>query len=180
MDFTFSNTVFPNVRRSVSEYKPIVAEVKRDIIKSLALAKSGHPGGALGIADFMVALFFGDYMRYDPKNPDWNERDRFVLSAGHMAPVLYSCLARAGYFQASELATLRKLGSKLQGHPPSAGVLPGGETTSGSLGQGASIAVGMAMSSKLIDKTNNKVFCITGDGELQEGSCWEAAMSASH
>lgn len=179
MDITFSEKTFSNVRRTISEYQPIVTEVKRDIIKSLTLAKSGHPGGALGVTDFMVALFFGAYMRYDSKEPNWSQRDRFVLSAGHMAPVLYSCLARAGYFSPSSLATLRKLGSPLQGHPPSAGVVPGVETTSGSLGQGVSIAVGMAMSSKLIDKTDNKVFCLTGDGELQEGSCWEAAMAAS-
>lgn len=177
--FSFSNTTFENIRRVASDFTPIVKEVKRDIIKSLALAKSGHSGGSIGVADIMVALFFGGYMRYNPKDPNWSGRDKFILSAGHLAPVLYSCLARAGYFPPEELSTLRKLGSRLQGHPASVGSLPGIETTAGSLGQGASIAVGMAMNEKLLDKTDNKVFCLTGDGELQEGSCWEAAMAAS-
>ena len=179
-EFTFSNVVFENKRRTPDEYKPIIREIKRDIIKSLALAKSGHPGGPLGVADFMGTLFFGGYMKYDSKNPNYKDRDRFVLSAGHMAPVLYSCLAHAGFFEPSELAGLRKLGCRLQGHPAPAGVIPGSETASGSLGQGISIAVGMAMNDKLLDKSNRKVFCLTGDGEIQEGSCWEAAMAASN
>ena len=179
-EFTFSNVVFENKRRTPDEYKPIIKEIKRDIIKSLALAKSGHPGGPLGVADFMGTLFFGGYMKYDSKNPNYKDRDRFVLSAGHMAPVLYSCLAHAGFFEPSELAGLRKLGCRLQGHPAPAGVIPGSETASGSLGQGISIAVGMAMNDKLLDKSNRKVFCLTGDGEIQEGSCWEAAMAASN
>jgi transketolase len=126
----------------------------------------------------MSVLFFGSYMKYDSHNPEWNQRDRFVLSSGHMAPILYSVLARSGYFPVSELSTLRKYGSRLQGHPGIDMKLPGLETSSGSLGQGISIAVGMAVSDKLIDKNERKVFCITGDGELQEGVCWEAAMSA--
>lgn len=178
MDFSFSNVTFENKLRQVTEYKEIVKTIKSDILKMLALAKSGHPGGALGISDLMSVLYFGGIMQYNSKEPNWNCRDRFVLSAGHYAVVLYSCLARAGYFPINELATLRKLGSRLQGHPSTVGILPGNETTSGSLGQGISIAVGMAMSDKLIDKNERKVFCLTGDGELQEGSCWEAAMSA--
>ena len=177
-NIVFSDKLFDNRKRNIEEYKEIVTEIKRDIIKSLLLAKSGHSGGPLGIADLMTVLFFGGYMKYDPKNPDWKERDRFVLSAGHMAPILYSVMARAGYFPADELSTLRKYGSRLQGHPGIDMKLPGIETSSGSLGQGVSIAVGMAMSDRLIDRNNRKVFCITGDGELQEGACWEAAMSA--
>jgi transketolase len=177
--FLFDNTIFENKSRQLTEYKEIIKILKSDILKMLALAKSGHPGGALGISELMAVLYFGGVMRYNPKVPTWNSRDRFILSAGHYAPVLYSCLARAGFFATEELATLRKLGSRLQGHPASIGILPGNETTSGSLGQGISIAVGMAMNDKLIDKSDRKVFCLTGDGELQEGSCWEAAMSAA-
>jgi transketolase len=178
MQFSFTNTTFENKHRNSKEYNLIIKEIKCDIIKSLALAKSGHPGGAIGISDVMAVLFFGNNMKYDATSPNWEQRDRFVLSAGHYAPVLYSVLSRAGYFKPEELSTLRKLGSRLQGHPSSVGILPGNETTSGSLGQGISIAVGMAISDKIIDKNERKVFCLSGDGELQEGSCWEAAMSA--
>lgn len=178
MEFSFPEIIFENKKRNSNEYPDIVKEIKRDILKSLALAKSGHSGGAIGIAEIMAVLYFGGIMKYDPHNPDSPTRDRFILSAGHYAPVLYSCLARAGYFPISELATLRKLGSRLQGHPVNVGILPGNETTSGSLGQGISIALGMAISDKMIDKNERKVFCLTGDGELQEGSCWEAAMAA--
>lgn len=178
MKFTFPEIIFENKKRTPDEYSEIVKEIRRDILKSTALAKSGHPGGSLGIADIMSVIYFGGIMRYDAKNPNWSERDRFILSAGHLAPVLYSCLARAGFYQAEELASLRKLGSKLQGHPPTVGTPPGNETTSGSLGQGVSIALGMAISDKVIDNNNRKVFALTGDGELQEGSCWEAAMAA--
>ena len=177
MCFSFDNTIYENKSRQASDYKEIIKTIKSDILKMLALAKSGHPGGALGISDLMSVLYFGNIMRYNSQEPDCNKRDRFVLSPGHYAPVLYSCLARANYFSTEELYRVRKLGSKLQGHPISAGILPGNETTSGSLGQGISIAVGMAMSDKLIDKNDRKTFCLTGDGELQEGSCWEAAMS---
>ena len=176
--FTFSNLVFENKPKSIDEYKIITKEIKRDIIKSLALAGSGHSGGSLGISEILTVLYFGGFMKYDPKNPHWSERDRFVLSAGHLAPVLYSVLARAGYFDASELATLRKFGSRLQGHPGLDMELPGIETSTGSLGQGVSIAVGMAISDKILDRNNRKVYCLTGDGELQEGTCWEAAMTA--
>lgn len=178
-NFEFSKTVFENRKRSSNEFKEITTEIKKDIIKSLAMAKSGHSGGSLGISDIMSVLFFGGIMKYDPKNPEWLERDRFVLSAGHLAPVLYSTLARAGFFPTEELATLRKFNSRLQGHPGFDMKLPGIETSSGSLGHGISIAVGMAMSDKLIDNNNRKVFSLTGDGELQEGLCWEAAMAAS-
>lgn len=176
----FSDTLFENKRRDAKNFEEIALELRRDIIKSLVLAKSGHSGGPLGITDIMAVLYFGGYMRYKADEPNWPERDRFVLSAGHMAPVLYSALARAGFFPTSELSTLRKYGSRLQGHPGLDVELPGIETASGSLGQGISIAVGMAISDKLVDKNDNKVFSITGDGELQEGCVWEAAMSASN
>lgn len=155
-------------------------EIRRDIIRSLVLAKSGHSGGPLGIADVMATLYLGGVMRYDPKDP-WNEkRDRFVLSAGHMAPVLYATLANSGFFPKSELLTLRKLNSRLQGHPGRDMGLPGIESSTGSLGQGLGIGVGMALSDKLVSKNDQRVFVVTGDGELQEGEIWESAMFASH
>ncbi|MDX9791060.1 MAG: transketolase [Candidatus Kapabacteria bacterium] len=180
MEFSveFTERTFDNKRRKPDEFSEIASKIRRDIIKSLLLAKSGHSGGPLGISDLISVLFFGDYMKYDANNPALPDRDRFVLSAGHMAPVLYAVLARAGYFPVSELSTLRKFGSRLQGHPGLDVGLPGVETSSGSLGQGISIAVGMAISDKLIDKNRREVFSITGDGELQEGICWESAMTA--
>ncbi len=178
LNVEFSDLTFDNKKRTPQEFLEIANQLRKDIINSLLLAKSGHSGGPLGASDFMSVLFFGGYMYYDSKNPNLPDRDRFVLSAGHMAPVLYSVLARAGYFSTQELSTLRKYGSRLQGHPGLDVGLPGIETASGSLGQGVSIAVGMAMSDKLIDKNNRKVFSLTGDGELQEGTCWEAAMAA--
>lgn len=177
-EVNFSTKTFENKNRSTDEYEEIVKTIRQDIIKSLLLAKSGHSGGPLGITDVMSVLFFGNRMKYDPKNPLLKNRDRFVLSAGHMAPVQYAILARAGFFPTEELKTLRKYGSRLQGHPGLDVHLPGIETSSGSLGQGVSIAVGMAISDWEIDKNQRKVFCITGDGELQEGTCWEAAMTA--
>ncbi len=176
----FSDIIFKNQKREPAEFAEIALELRRDIIKSLTLAKSGHSGGPLGVSDIMSVLFFGGVMNHNPQEPDMASRDRFVLSAGHMAPVLYSALARAGYFPTEELATLRKWGSRLQGHPGLDKNLPGVETSSGSLGQGISIAVGMAMSDKLVDNNDRQVFCVTGDGELQEGTVWEAAMASSH
>lgn len=178
LDINFSEKTFDNRNRSFDEYDEIAQTIRQDIIKSLVLAKSGHSGGPLGITDVMSVLFFGNNMNYDSKNSSMPNRDRFVLSAGHMAPVQYAILARAGFFPTEELKTLRKYGSRLQGHPGLDMHLPGIETSSGSLGQGVSIAVGMAISDWVIDKNDRKVFCITGDGELQEGACWEAAMAA--
>ncbi|MCB0703161.1 MAG: transketolase [Ignavibacteriae bacterium] len=178
LEINFSDKVFENRKRNNSEYEEITLTIRRDIIKSLVLAKSGHSGGPLGITEVISVLFFGGYMKYNPSNPNMPNRDRFVLSAGHMAPVQYSVLARAGFFPTEELKTLRKYNSRLQGHPGLDMHLPGIETSSGSLGQGVSIAVGMAMSDFIIDKNERKVFCITGDGELQEGASWEAAMAA--
>ncbi len=180
LDLTFSDTIFENKRRNAEEFALIAKELRRDVIKSLTLAKSGHSGGSIGLADIFAILYFGGYMRYDPKNHNWNQRDRFVLSAGHLCPVLYSSLARAGFFPTKELSTLRKYGSRLQGHPGLDVGLPGIESAAGSLGQGISIAVGMAMSDKLIDNSDRKVFCLTGDGECEEGSVWEAAMAAGN
>lgn len=180
IEVEFSDKTFDNRRRNADEYAEIALEIRRDIIKSLVLAKSGHSGGPLGSTDLFAVLYFGGYMRYNPDDYKWNGRDRFVLSAGHMSPVLYSVLARAGYFPPEEMKTLRKWGSRLQGHPGIDMSLPGIEASTGSLGQGISIAVGMAISDKLVDKSDRKVFCMTGDGELEEGTVWEAAMSASN
>lgn len=175
----FDKETFENKKRPASDFPQIANKIRTDIIKSLFLAKSGHSGGPLGVSDFLSVLFFGGYMNYDPSNPKLESRDRFVLSAGHMAPVQYSLLARAGYYPTEELKTLRKFGTRLQGHPGLDVHLPGIETSSGSLGQGVSIAVGMAMSDKYADKSDKTVYCVTGDGELQEGAVWEAAMAAA-
>ena len=151
--------------------------VREDIVKMIHKAKSGHPGGSLSATEIMVGLYFGDVLKVDPKNPDWDQRDRFILSKGHVAPVLYSVLARKGFFSVDELATLRQFGSILQGHPHK-GHTPGLDCSSGSLGQGLSIANGMALAFKKRG-TAQRVYCLLGDGELQEGQVWEAAMFAS-
>jgi transketolase len=148
------------------------------IIKMLAEAKSGHPGGSLSAADIVSVLYFGDVMRHDAQAPDDPARDRFVLSKGHAAPVQYAALARAGYFDESELMNLRKLGAMLQGHPDALAT-PGIEASTGSLGQGLSISCGIAQALKL-DGSDSRVFCLLGDGELQEGQIWEAAEYAAH
>lgn len=153
-------------------------EIRIDVIQSLTEAGSGHLGASLGLADIFTVLYFYE-MHHKAGVSDWHARDRLILSIGHVAPVLYVSLAHAGYFHPRELMDLRKLGSRLQGHPALSSNLPGIETSSGSLGQGLSIAVGMAISMRL-DKTPHKVYCVLGDGELQEGSIWEAAMSAAH
>jgi transketolase len=158
----------------------IAQQIRRDIIRSLVEAKSGHSGGPLGSTDIYAALYFGGIMRYDPKNPWWPERDRFILSAGHMCPVLYATLANAGFFPKPELLTLRKFNSRLQGHPGRDMGLPGIESSTGSLGQGLGIAVGMALADKLVDRNDRRVYCMPGDGELSEGEIWEAALIAAH
>jgi transketolase len=147
--------------------------VRQDIVRMLVEAKSGHPAGSLGMADILTALYFG-IMRHDPKNPQWEDRDRLVLSNGHICPVLYAALAEAGYFEKEKLLTLRKLGSPLQGHPHR-GPLPGIENSSGPLGQGISQAVGMALVGKM-EKKDWRVYSLLGDGELNEGQVWEAFM----
>lgn len=143
----------------------------------LATAGSGHTGGSLSAADIVTVLYFYK-MRHKPEDPLWQGRDRFILSKGHAAPVLYTALSLSGYFNESLLATLRKIGSPLQGHPCSR-KLPGVEISTGSLGQGLSIANGIALGLK-IDNTGQRVYCLLGDGETQEGQVWEAAMSAAH
>lgn len=153
------------------------ADIRVDIIKGVFSANSGHPGGSLSAADILAVLYFHE-MKIDPKNPKWEERDKFVLSKGHAAPVLYAALAERGYFEKESLTTLRHIGSKLQGHPDCKKV-PGVEMSTGSLGQGLSAAVGMALANKL-DKKENRVYALLGDGEIQEGIIWEAAMSAAH
>jgi len=153
-------------------------EIRKDIIRSLAEAGSGHTGGSLDLADIFTVLYF-NILNHDPCNPNWENRDRLILSIGHVAPVLYTTLAHAGYFPKEELMTLRKLNSRLQGHPGRDHGLPGIELSAGSLGQGLSVAVGMALAAKM-DKVSWQVYSIHGDGELQEGSIWEAAMAASH
>src|SRR3990172_5645321 len=151
-------------------------EIRQDIIKMLLEAGSGHSAGSLGMADVFTALYFGGVMDYDPKNPKWEERDRLILSNGHICPVLYATLAHAGYFPHEELMTLRKLGSRLQGHPER-GRLPGVETTSGPLGSGLAQASGYAYASRM-DGGKFRVYCITSDAEHQEGNHWEAVAFA--
>lgn len=152
--------------------------IRRDIVEMVGAAGSGHPGGSLSAVEIVASLYFG-VMKHDPARPDLPERDRFVLSKGHAAPVLYAALAEAGYFPREELVTLRKLGSMLQGHPD-ARKTPGVEVSTGSLGQGLALANGMALSLRLDGTTEPTVFCLLGDGEIQEGEVWEAAMLAAH
>jgi transketolase len=153
----------------------IARECRVQIIRMLTHAGSGHPGGSNSVIDMLVALYFGGRLRFDPKRPDWPDRDRVILSKGHAVPALYAVMARAGYFPESQLITLRKLGSPLQGHPDRS-ALPGIEAATGSLGQGLSIAVGEALGLKMAGSPA-RVYCMLGDGEIQEGQVWEAAMS---
>lgn len=160
------------------DFKNKATHIRELILRALAKAGSGHTGGSLDLVDVFTVLYF-DHLRHDPKNPQWEGRDKVVLSIGHTAPVLYATLAAAGYFPEEEMMTLRKLGSRLQGHPSYEFGLPGLETCSGSLGQGLGVALGMALTAKM-DCKPNRVFCVMGDGEQQEGSVWETAMAAAH
>lgn len=166
-----------SIERDVTFLKKQAKLVRIEILKMLALAGSGHTGGSLSAADIVTALYFSK-MRHRPDEPNWKERDRFILSKGHAAPLLYAVLAMTGYFDISMLKTLRKLGSPLQGHPCSR-VLPGVEISTGSLGQGLSVSNGIAIGLK-IDNLSSRVYCLLGDGEIQEGQVWEAAMTAAH
>lgn len=166
------------MKMELKELEKIAARVRLDIATMLCHAGSGHPGGAFSAADFMTALYF-DQLKHDPKNPGWEGRDIVIFSKGHACPVLYACLAEAGYFPLEELLTLRQLGSRLQGHPGKDKGLPGIEISSGSLGQGLSIGVGVALGYKL-SKKENRVYVILGDGECDCGQIWEAVMSAGH
>jgi len=161
----------------VKALKEKARNIRIDILKMLTECGSGHTGGSLSAADIATALYFYK-MKHDPKQPKWKDRDNFILSKGHAAPLLYTVLAHAGYFETTELCTLRKLGSRLQGHPDSK-YLPGVEISTGSLGQGLSVANGLALAHKL-DKGANRVYALLGDGEIQEGQIWEAAMTAAH
>ncbi len=161
---------------NLKELKLIANTIRQDIVRMIFEAKSGHSAGSIGLADIFTALYF-NILKHDPKNPDLLDRDRLIVSNGHVCPVLYSSLATAGYFDKSELMTLRKLGSRLQGHPHR-GTLPGIENSSGPLGQGFSFAVGAAIVSKN-EKKRWRVYVVLGDGEHNEGQIWEAAMLAS-
>ncbi len=165
---------------NTQELSRIASQVRRDIVRMVCAAKSGHPGGSLGITDVMTALYFNE-MKHDPAT--WTRsakgQDAFIISAGHLAPVYYSVLARAGYFPVSELGTLRKFGTRLQGHPCITDALPGVFQSSGSLGQGLSCAAGIALGKKL-DGESERVYCLLGDGESEEGQIWEAGMWAAH
>jgi transketolase len=159
-------------------------QIRRDIVEMIGEAGSGHPGGSLSAADIVATLYFGGVLKYDAARPEWPERDRFILSKGHAAPVLYAALAEAGYFGHDHLKTLRKLGSMLQGHPDSKKT-PGVEVSTGSLGQGLSVAAGLAAGLRGGEhpedvQDDRTVYCLLGDGEIQEGQVWEAAMFAAH
>jgi transketolase len=162
---------------SIPELENMARQLRRHVISMIATAGSGHPGGSLSAADIVTALYF-KVMRHDPKNPQWPDRDRFVLSKGHAAPILYAALAECSYFPVEELSTLRKLGSRLQGHTDRT-MTPGVEMSAGSLGQGLSFGIGIAMAGKL-DKRDYHVYVLLGDGECEEGQIWEAAMLAPH
>jgi transketolase len=165
---------FPQSKIEFLESKAL--KVRKKIIRMLAEAKSGHPGGSLSVVEIIVSLYF-EVMRHKPQDPAWSDRDMFCLSKGHACPCWYSVLCEAGYFDEKHLLTLRRLGSILQGHPDKR--TPGVNIASGSLGQGLSVALGMSLGLKN-DRKKSRVYCIMGDGELQEGNIWEAAMAASH
>ncbi len=171
------------IQESAVQVEERARHMRMEIIKMLAEAGSGHPGGSLSAADIVASLYFGGVMNYNENDPEDPNRDRFILSKGHAAPVLYAALAEVGYIPAEELSTLRKLHSRLQGHPDSKKV-PGVEVSTGSLGQGLSIAAGLALALKLdAEKSNSepkRVFTLLGDGEIEEGQVWEAAMFAAH
>jgi len=160
----------------IKELENKAKQIRRLIIQMLVKAGSGHPGGSLSSTDLITALFFM-ILRHNPKEPNWPDRDRFHMSKGHCCPLWYAVLAESGYFPLEELWSLRQLGSILQGHPDRR--TPGVTVASGSLGQGLSVALGMSLAAK-IDKKDYRVYCLLGDGEIQEGNIWEAAMAASH
>jgi transketolase len=172
--------VAPQITRlnlSVAELKERARNLRRHVIQMIAAAGSGHPGGSLSAADIITALYF-KVLRHDPLNPQWPDRDRFILSKGHAAPILYAALAESGYFPVEELLTLRKLDSRLQGHTDR-NLTPGVEMSAGALGQGLSFSVGVALAAKL-DGRYFRVYVLLSDGECDEGQTWEAALSAAH
>jgi transketolase len=165
------------LEKKVEQLKSMALRTRKWVVKMTHAAGSGHPGGSLSAADILTVLYFNT-MNHNPSKPDWEDRDRFVMSKGHGAPALYATLAQAGYFPEEELMTLRKFGTRLQGHP-SMERLPGIDMSTGSLGQGLSVANGMALGGR-IDKKDYRVYAMIGDGESQEGQIWEAAMAAAH
>ncbi len=167
------STSAPNLQ----ELKRLTIELRSTILRMIAKAGSGHPGGSLSMVELLVGLYWYK-LRHDPKRPDWPDRDVFLLSKGHGCPALYAVLAQRAYFPKEELMTLRRYGTRLQGHPER-GSVPGVEMSSGSLGQGLSIANGMALADRL-DRCARRIYCLMGDGEIQEGQVWEAAMTAHH
>lgn len=162
---------------SLADLQAKAKVIRRHIITSTTRAGSGHPTSSMSAVEIAVALYFGGILRHDPKNPAWRERDKFILSKGHAAPLLYAVLAEAGYFPTGQLDTLRQIGSPLEGHP-NMRRLPGVEASTGSLGQGLSIGVGAALAARL-DQAPTRVYVLTGDGELAEGQVWEACMAAA-
>jgi transketolase len=167
------------MKHTINELEDIVSQVRRDIVRMVHGCQSGHPGGSLGCAEFLTALYFESMNHSTDFKMDGVGEDLFFLSNGHISPVFYSVLARSGYFEVSELATFRKLNSRVQGHPTTHEGLPGIRIASGSLGQGMSVAIGAALTKKL-NKDNSLVYTLHGDGELQEGQNWEAIMFAPH
>lgn len=165
------------VKMTLEQLEKQAILLRKDILKMIGAAASGHPGGSLSAADLITALYFNE-LRHRPSEPEWPDRDRFILSKGHGAPALYAALARSGYFPVEDLKTLRKMGSPLQGHPEK-GKLSGVEASTGSLGQGVSIGAGMALAGRL-DRKDYRVYVLMGDGEADEGQVWEAAMFAAH
>lgn len=162
----------------LSALRSRATQIRRHIVEMLAEAASGHPGGSLSAVEIVTALYFGGFLRYDTANPEWEDRDRFILSKGHGVPVQYAALAEAGMLPFEELKTLRKIDSRLQGHPV-LGTAPGIEASTGSLGGGLSIGLGMALAASM-DGKDTRVYVLLGDGECQEGQIWEAAMAAGH
>jgi transketolase len=165
----------PTATSAPADLKSLVKQMRLDIIRMIEAAGNGHPGGSLSVIDTLAVLYW-KFLKHDPKRPDWEERDRLILSKGHACPALYAAMAYRGYFPKEQLMTLRKLGSPLQGHPDRLR-LPGIEFSTGSLGQGLSVGLGMACAAKLDEKAW-KTVVILGDGEIQEGQCWEAFMAA--
>jgi len=172
---TRNQQLLPMMKYSISELEGIARKLRRHVINMISTAGSGHPGGSLSAADIVTALYF-DIMKHDPDNPHWPDRDRFILSKGHAAPVLYAALAECGYFPLDWLTTLRKTGTCLQGHTDST-LTPGVDVSAGSLGQGLSIGIGMALAARL-DNKDYRTYVLLGDGECDEGQVWEAAMFA--
>ncbi len=167
----------PHTDQLIEKLNEIALGIRRDLLKMTTKAGSGHPGGSMSSADIIAALYF-HHLRYDPKNPKWEDRDRFVLSKGHCCPALYAAMAKAGYFPRETLWTLRKLGSILQGHPDMVRT-PGLDASTGNLGLGLSMGIGIALAGRL-DRRDYRVYVLLGDGECDEGQVWEAAMAAAH